>query len=317
MTVKPIIKWVGGKTQILPKLEDKFIKFLKDKPLDKYYEIFLGGGAVLLGLLSWIKEGKIKVSESFKIKAYDINKALIYMYINIRDNPQEIYDIALPLIQYFNSVDEKSQEAYYYQLREYYNLNFGNFSQNEVSNDEMKMSPTASALFIFLNKTGFRGLYREGPKGYNVPFGHYKNPEILNYEHLMEVSSLISKVEFYVSDFSESLGSIIQNSENDLSEKEFSNLVYLDPPYVPLNSKSFTKYNESDFSLEKHKLLFEMCHKLPIPFIMSNSDTQLVRDSFENEDKYKYKYIVESIECKRSINSKNPGEKAMEVIILG
>jgi DNA adenine methylase len=104
MVVKPIIKWVGGKTQILPFIYEKFIQVLQEKELNTYYEIFLGGGAVLLGLLSWIKEDKIKISNSFKIKAFDINKALIYMYINIRDNPKEIYDIIQPLIEYFHSV---------------------------------------------------------------------------------------------------------------------------------------------------------------------------------------------------------------------
>jgi DNA adenine methylase len=309
MVVKPIIKWVGGKTQILETLEEKFINLVKDKPLESYYEIFLGGGSVLLGILSWIKEGKIKVSNSFKVKAYDINSSLIHMFINIRDNPQEIYDIILPLIEYFKIVDDKSKESYYYQLRDYYNKEFHN-------HNERKKTSTASALFIFLNKTGFRGLYREGPRGYNVPYGHYKNPEILNYEHLMEISRLIENVNFEVLNFSESLEKIIDIHHN----KENSHLVYLDPPYVPLTSKSFTKYNESDFSLENHNKLFDLCHRLPISFIMSNSDTKLVKEAFGFEkenvsDKLNNKYSIELIECKRSINSKNPGEKAMEVFI--
>jgi len=161
-------------------------------------------------------------------------------------------------------------------------------------------------MFIFLNKTGFRGLYREGPNGYNVPFGHYKNPEILNYEHLMDVSFLIKDVEFSIMDFNESLDYIISHDY----EKTYTSFVYLDPPYVPENSKSFTKYKESDFSLEKHKLLFDLCHKLHISFIMSNSDVELVKESFND-----VKYTIQRIECKRSINSKNPGAKAMEVII--
>jgi DNA adenine methylase len=218
------------------------------------------------------------------------------MFINIQKNPKELYEILQPMIEHFHKADEIAKERYYYQLREYYNT----FSE------ENKKTSTASAIFIFLNKTGFRGLYREGPKGYNVPYGHYKNPEIINYEHLMEVSSLIQNVEFQVMDFSDSLNEIFSTEHN----KSNSNLIYLDPPYVPLNSKSFTKYNESDFSLNKHNSLFEMCQSSPISFIMSNSDTQLIRSSFNQE-----KYTIDQIECKRSINSKNPGEKAMEVII--
>jgi len=295
--VKPLIKWVGGKTQIIDNLYEKFQSVIKDKPIENYYEIFLGGGAVLLALLSWIKEGKIKTSKDFKIRAYDLNKNLINMFINVRDNPKEIYDLIKPMIDYYNSVNDNEKESYYYQVREHFN----NISKNPTD-------IATSAAFIFLNKTGFRGLYREGPRGYNVPFGHYKNPEILNYEHLMEISSLIQDVEFEVADFSHSINFIQSQKYN----KEYANFVYLDPPYAPENSKSFTKYNESDFSLEKHNLLFELCHKLSIPFIMSNSNTELVRDSFVDK-----KYTLEEIDCKRRINSKNPESKTVELIIIG
>ena len=292
MVVKPIIKWVGGKTQILNKLYESFTKILENKPLDNYYEIFLGGGSVLLALLSWIQNGQLQVSKDFKIFAYDINKTLVHMFINARDKPQELYDTILPMIEYYNSVDEKSKEAYYYSLREYYN------SVNETHFREIGVS----ALFIFLNKTGFRGLYREGPSGYNVPFGHYKNPEILNYEHLMEVSKLIKNVIFEVASFETSL-----NIENNTGV----NLVYLDPPYAPENKKSFTKYTRNDFTLSSHEMLFKMCDNLKIPFIMSNSYVEMVKEHFDNNEKYS----VETIECKRSINSKDPGSKTMEVLI--
>ena len=292
MVVKPIIKWVGGKTQILNKLYESFTKILENKPLDNYYEIFLGGGSVLLALLSWIQNGQLQVSKDFKVFAYDINKTLVHMFINVRDKPQELYDTILPMIEYYNSVDEKSKEAYYYSLREYYN------SVNETHFREIGVS----ALFIFLNKTGFRGLYREGPSGYNVPFGHYKNPEILNYEHLMEVSKLIKNVIFEVTSFETSL-----NIENNTGV----NLVYLDPPYAPENKKSFTKYTRNDFTLSSHEMLFKMCDNLKISFIMSNSYVEMVKEHFDNNEKYS----VETIECKRSINSKDPGSKTTEVLI--
>jgi DNA adenine methylase len=296
MTIKPLIKWVGGKTQIIDTLYDNFQKIISDKPLENYHEVFLGGGSVLLSLLFWIREGKIKALDSCKFKAYDLNKVLVSMFINVRDKPEELYIEIKPMIEYYNSVPEDKKEEYYYIVRKHY---------NEATKKDFK-SIGVSAMFIFLNKTGFRGLYREGPNGYNVPFGHYKNPEILNYEHLMDVSFLIKDVEFSIMDFNESLDYIISHDY----EKTYTSFVYLDPPYVPENSKSFTKYNESDFSLEKHKLLFDLCHKLHISFIMSNSDVELVKESFND-----VKYTIQRIECKRSINSKNPGAKAMEVII--
>ena len=290
---KPLIKWVGGKTQILDKLYTKFIQILDNKLLDNYYEIFLGGGSVLLALLSWIESGELKVSKDFTIRAYDINKTLVHIFINVRDKPQELYNTILPMIQYYNSVDEDKREKYYYSLREYYN------SVNEENYKDVGVS----ALFIFLNKTGFRGLYREGPSGYNVPFGHYKNPEILNYEHLMQVSRLIQNVIFEVASFETSL---------NIEHNDSISLVYLDPPYAPENSKSFTKYTKNDFTLSSHETLFRMCNNLQVPFIMSNSYVEMVKEHFENKEKY----LIEIIECKRTINSKDPASKTKEVIIL-
>jgi DNA adenine methylase len=299
MITKPILKWVGGKTQILEVLLRKIKISLQDKPLENYYEIFLGGGSVLLAILSWVKNEEIR-SKDLKINAYDSNRALIYTFINIRDYPQEIYDSIKPMIEYYHSVNEKDKEAYYYQIREHYNS----------LSDEHKESYVGSAIFIFLNKTGFRGLYREGPKGYNVPFGHYKNPEILNYEHLMEVSSLIKEVNFEVADFTKSIDFTKDIDLVNQNIEDSTSLVYLDPPYYPENETSFTRYNRNDFTLENHKILFELCHKIPIPFIMSNSNTQFVKDSFHND-----KYSLESISCRRAINSKAPESRTNELII--
>ena len=157
-------------------------------------------------------------------------------------------------------------------------------------------------MFIFLNKTCFRGVFRVGPKGFNVPYGHYKNPEIINKEHLDKVHELIKDVIFECSDFSVSL-----------SKVESNDFVYLDPPYAPENVNSFVGYTENGFKIENHKKLFGLIHELTetnIKIMLSNSDVNLVRENFLNE-----KYKIISILCKRSINSKNPDSKAKEVII--
>jgi site-specific DNA-adenine methylase len=178
---KPILKWVGGKTQILDKLIMEF-----PTNINNYREIFLGGGSVLLTLLSYVKNGLIKIHGN--IYAYDLNEPLIHIYKNIQSNHNELYNKIQKLITEFNScgngeinrtpknIDEAkiAKENYYYWIRSEYNkLNF---------ND--KKTPLGSAMFIFLNKTCFRGVFRIGPKGFNVPYGHYKNPEIINSEHL-------------------------------------------------------------------------------------------------------------------------------------
>ncbi len=157
-------------------------------------------------------------------------------------------------------------------------------------------------MFIFLNKTCFRGMFRMGPNGFNVPYGNYKNPEIINKNHLEEIHNLIQNVKFECCDFSCSL---INIDDNDFT--------YLDPPYAPEINTSFVGYTKSGFGLEQHKHLFELIHNLTREnkkIMLSNSDVKLVRDNFDE------KYRIIEILCKRTINSKNPNAKAKEVIIM-
>jgi DNA adenine methylase len=296
---KPILKWVGGKTQIIDKL-------IADFPVEinNYREAFLGGGSVLLTLLSYVKSGIIKIHGN--IYAYDLNEPLIYIYKNIQTHHNELYDILQTIITDFNgcgngeinrtprNIEEAkiSKENYYYWIRSEYN--------KLCLND--KKGILGSAMFIFLNKTCFRGVFRVGPKGFNVPYGHYNNPEIINKEHLQEIHNLIQNVLFECCDFNTSLTNI-----------ESNDFVYLDPPYAPETDTSFVGYTENGFNIEKHNNLFKLIHTLTDTnkkIMLSNADVTLVRENFTNE-----KYKTLSILCKRSINSKNPDAKAKEVII--
>ena len=152
-----------------------------------------------------------------------------------------------------------------------------------------------------MNKTGFRGMYREGPNGFNIPYGNYKNPKILEKKDLDFISELIQGVNFEISDFSESFKKVKKGD-----------FIYLDPPYAPENATSFVGYNKEGFDIVQHKKLFQSCNeiKLPTKFIMSNSNVQLVKD-FLPEEQYNY----EIIKCRRAINSTNPGAITEEVII--
>lgn len=279
---KPILKWVGGKTQMIEKIQKEF-----PKEMNNYREIFLGGGSVLLMLLNANQKNEIIIKGN--IYAYDVNEVLIYLFKNIQTRPLELYNEIHLLIEEFKKNPEKQEEYYYEKRKEY----------NELIKIE-KQSIKVSALFLFLNKTCFRGVYRVGPNGFNVPFGHYKNPEIINKEHLLEVHELIQKVIFQTKDFRESFKEI---EENDF--------VYMDPPYVQEKEKSFVQYTENGFDIKSHEALFEMIHELKNQWMMHNSNVSKVKEQFESLPNIK----IEVIECKRAIHSKKPDSKANEMII--
>ena len=304
---KPIIKWVGGKTQIIDKIIYEY-----PTTMTNYHEIFLGGGSVLLALLSYKKAGHITITGT--INAYDINETLISLYKNIQSKHNELYTTLKQIIDEFNSCNDNEDsilnrkpknleeaknkpENYYYWSRIKY---------NKLSGIE-KNGILGTALFIFLNKTCFRGIYRVGPNGFNVPYGNYSQPEIINKEHLQEVHELIQGVIFTHCDFSVPLQNCISSVTSSVD------FIYLDPPYAPENNKSFVGYNKDGFNLDQHIKLFTLCKELntkKIKFIMSNADVALIKDYFLPEI-----YNTQSITTKRSINSKKPGSKTLEVII--
>ena len=332
---KPIIKWIGGKTQIIDKILDEY-----PTTMHNYHEIFLGGGSVLLALLSYRKANLIKVNGN--VYAYDLNETLISLYKNIQSNHNKLYIELKKIIDEFNSIgegddDDEAEECGEGEGEEGEEGGEGADAEVSLLNrkpqnlDEAKALPEnyyfwsrikynalsktdkngiiGSALFIFLNKTCFRGMFRVGPKGFNVPYGNYSQPEIINKEHLQEVHDLIQGVIFTHCDFSIPLQKCINSNDSNV----INDFIYLDPPYAPENNKSFVGYNKDGFNIEQHKALFKLCNSLhlkKIKFIMSNADVELLKTHFPPDV-----YNTQSIEVKRTINSKKPGSKAKEVII--
>jgi DNA adenine methylase len=290
---KPFLKWVGGKTQIIGDIIDKI-----PNEINNYHEIFLGGGSVLLAILSLARDKKINIKE--KVYAYDLNESLINVYNNIKLKKDEIYNSIESLWDVYDNLEgsiinrnpknidegKTSKESYYYWIRKRF---------NEIE----KNSAEQSAMFIFLNKTGFRGLYREGPNGFNVPYGHYKKtPQMISREELYNISKLIKNVEFTCLDFNESISKVKKND-----------FVYLDPPYAPETGRSFVGYTKDGFDLRSHKNLFnKIKSKKHIKFVMSNAKVDVVMDHFND-------YKCEDVIARRAINSKNPESITTEVII--
>lgn len=259
--MKPFLKWVGGKTQILNEVMAFFPTTIQD-----YYEPFLGGGSVLLEVL---ERNTIKGT----VYASDLNGHLIDLYIAVQTDVEGLITGVKKLMEV------PLTEEYYYQIRDSFN---------------QEPSP---AKFLYLNKTCFRGVYREGPRGFNVPYGHYKNPGILDEDHLRAVSALIQPVVFSVASF-----------EDVLPQAKEGDFVYLDPPYVPLNATSFVGYKAGGFS--KHAQLFELCKSMKADFLLSNAYVPLVRDAFPQDE-----YETKIISARRAIHSKNPESRTDEVLI--
>jgi DNA adenine methylase len=300
MYVKPVLKWVGGKTQIIDTIMEAF-----PRTMCNYREPFVGGGSVLLAFLSMVRDGSVECSGN--VFASDVNPRLISMYKNIQQNPDQVIACLQGLVEVFNGIDGTtinrkpktleeamtSQESYYYWTRGVYNA---------LDAEECETAQ-ATAYLIFLNKTCFRGVYREGPNGFNVPFGHYKKPGIYDAVHIRTVSELVQGVTF-----------VCQSFEGSLEGVGLGDFIYMDPPYAPENSTSFVGYTAQGFSEEFHTKLFTMCHNIVeqkyASFIMSNADVEIVRNNFPDDI-----YRVQVVECKRHINSKKPDAKTNEVII--
>jgi DNA adenine methylase len=293
---KPFMKWVGGKTQILQEVMSLF-----PKEMNNYHEPFLGGGSVLLAFLTAKQNGTLKVSG--KVYASDLNSNLIGLYKNVQSNVEQLIVEVQALIKEWSackgilvnrkptSLEEASTspESYYYWVRAQFNA---------LSRDERTTVP-ASAMLLFMNKTCFRGVYREGPKGFNVPFGNYANPSILDEDHIRTISRLIGDVVFTTATFSDSLGKAVEGD-----------FAYLDPPYAPENTTSFVSYTADGFTLENHAALFKVCQDTRVKWLMSNADVPLVKNAFPSP-----RYTTKIISCRRAIHSKEPAARANEVLI--
>lgn len=254
-SAKPFLKWAGGKSQLLSQFIPYLPKELDNNEIENYYEPFLGSGAVFFFLNS-----QYKFRHSF---LFDVNEQLVNSYNVIKDNLEELVKYLEVLQKKYFSLRDEKREDYFYGIRD----NFNSIITNKYSVEDIKTKVKMTSHLIFLNKTCFNGLFRMNRKGeFNVPFGRYKNPKILDGPNLRLVNRLLQNTTIQTKSFNESLLNIHPNS-----------FVYLDPPYLPLNkTSSFTSYSKEDFTLNNQielSLIFkELSNKKDIWLMLSNSD---------------------------------------------
>lgn len=293
--VRPFVKWVGGKSKLIPQMEQYYPKELKENKIDVYIEPFIGGGAILIDIL---KKYNIK-----KAYAFDINKNLINCYNIIKDKVESLVLELKKLEEEYLKLDDENRKEYYYDIRKKYNL-------INIENEKEALEKTT--YFIFLNKTCFNGLYRENRRGqFNVPIGKYKNPTICDEKNLIELSKLIKNVTFINGDYRESYKYIEENT-----------FIYFDPPYRPINkTSSFTSYSKEDFNDENQKELGEYFRKINdnnsnVKLMLSNSNP---KNNNEEDDFFEQIYNgfkINEIKANRMINSnKEKRGKISELLI--
>lgn len=247
---RPPVKWAGGKGQLIPQFAPLFPK----QKFNLYIETFVGGGAVFFHLLP------------LKAIIIDNNPELINFYIIVRDKLQALLA---------DLEKHQNNEEYFYSIR-------------ALDPDKLDAVCRASR-FLYLNKTGYNGLWRVNKKGkYNVPFGQYKNPKIADKENLQQVSRVLQQTEIILGDFSKALDFILPGT-----------FVYLDPPYHPLSeSANFTSYTASSFGAYDQRRLAEVFKQLDergCLVMLSNSDTLFIWELYKG-------YDIKIVNARRAIN---------------
>lgn len=283
-SAKPFLKWAGGKTQLLKEFTKRIPEELSEGKLQVFIEPFIGGGAVFFHFN--------RLFEFDECHIFDINEELILAYTVVRNNVEDLIDNLREIKKDYFSQDDSGRKEFYYNLRDEFNrqksaINFHQFEKAWINR---------AAYLIFLNKTCFNGLFRVNNQGeFNVPFGKYKNPKILNTDLLRLDSETLQNTTIHLGDFTDSYRYVSDTS-----------FVYFDPPYRPLNeTSSFTQYSKNGFNDSEQERLasfFEQCNRKHAKLMLSNSDPKNVDPNDDFFDILYEKYHITRVPAKRMIN---------------
>ncbi len=300
---RPFLKWAGGKGQLLDRFGQYFPKALADGSIDTYIEPFLGGGAVFF-----------HVMQNFPVKsAYlmDVNPELVLAYQVVRQDVEKLIIQMGQMEKAYLKLGESARKVRFLKVR-------SDFNQALPGMDFRKYSSTwveRTAQILFLNKTCFNGLFRVNGKGaFNVPFGSYVNPTILNADNLRRASVLLAKADIRQGDFRALL--------TEKSRIKTGTFIYYDPPYRPISATaSFTSYSQGGFGDSDQKQLAQMFQTLDrrgVYQMLSNSDPKNTdpRDDFFEEQYSKYLNRMFRVPASRSINANAASRGRINEIVI-
>lgn len=269
--IAPFVKWAGGKRQLIKQIEERM-----PEKYNAYFEPFVGGGAVTFEL------------QPEHALINDINMALINTYKKIANSPREFLDI----IETLDNDMWEDGKAYYYSLREHYN--------DKLMKNEMDCE--LAALFVFINKHCFNGLYRVNGKGlFNVPYNNSRRKSC-DEESIIRTSEYLRNIDITYGDF--------EKACKDAKEGDF---VFLDSPYAPLNPTSFESYTKEGFDKESHERLAKLYDELTergCYCMLTNHNTEFINELYGNKG-----YKIDVVSVKRMINSDASNRVGEEVII--
>lgn len=270
-SVAPFVKWAGGKRQLIPQIRERMPEKYND-----YYEPFVGGGAVIFDLLP------------ANALINDINKALINTYRIICNE----YDAFLKEVNRLDNDMWEDGKKYYYSIREHYN--------DKLMRSEYDVE--LAALFVFINKHCFNGLYRVNGKGlFNVPYNNSRRVSV-DEDVIIATSEYLRGVTIIDGDF-----------EQACKNAKKGDFVFIDSPYAPLNPTSFESYTKEGFDIESHKRLAKLYDELTARgcyCMLTNHNTELINELYGNKD-----YKIDVVSVKRMINSDASNRVGEEVII--
>lgn len=287
---RPFIKWVGGKTQLLDEVRKSLPSDFAMRQHITYVEPFVGGGAVMF----WILQEYPNIERAV---INDINQELICTYRVIKENVRDLIAELTHIQDDYIPLDAEDRKAYFMEKR-------ARFNTKQTTQVE------TAALFIFLNRTCFNGLYRVNSKGeFNVPHGKYANPRICDVKNLRACSAVLQKVEILCGDFAET-GRFAGPDT----------LFYFDPPYKPITeTSSFTSYAKEGFDDSEQLRLRDFCNQISNEkalFVASNSDPKEVNPEENFFDNIYQHFIIKRVFASRMINSDASGRGAISELMI-